>query len=665
MKIKNKLILLVIILLASFNSYGWFLGNYMQPVGEAVTVSNTRDINAVAISDKFTLTSGGRWDLYSNNVIGYQAKGELTIEQNSSWNLLSDTYGYIEMRIADSILNVTSGSSLNVALYISDEKATTSIVNIMGKGTTAVINDYVSVSNLNITDGAYFSASSIEAKSLNVSDDASVNAIISVKATREYLFNVQSIIGLTSLNVGFDVRHNGNDLFGKSVDVFKEGSSIIAYNIAGENGYYRDGDVYLSYTDEAGKITIGNTIMVSNEFLGGTQVTISKDTTSGNITLTTADDKTEVGLSNMEQTVTTIDASNAKLVISDNAVVKTTDVVSGSKISVANNGTLNANNLTDNSVIEVADGAIVNITNSMSENSSVVVKGGTLNLGIPDSTTFAGTGVSNAQIQASSGVVSTSTSTLQLVDAVSVESGKSLEIKSKVEVLSSQSIFAVGENTLLKLQNAVNVKGEGTTFVLAGNVSGGANFIGDTSASVKQTIAFKGTYSPGNSPAKVQFTDINVNFEGVTDGSSASVLKLEVFGTGNVGGSDFDAVQLSNANMDFSDSGKIEIFVDAQASTNFEEGTFEFKFFELTGNSSITGLEAGDVTIVLSSMVSSDWLVTFSADESTVLTNTDTLNKLMQTGTVSLTFTAVPEPSTYAVIFGVLAIGFVMYRRRR
>ena len=33
--------------------------------------------------------------------------------------------------------------------------------------------------------------------------------------------------------------------------------------------------------------------------------------------------------------------------------------------------------------------------------------------------------------------------------------------------------------------------------------------------------------------------------------------------------------------------------------------------------------------------------------------------------TLSKTVTAVPEPSTYAVIFGALALGFVVYRRRK
>ncbi len=144
-----------------------------------------------------------------------------------------------------------------------------------------------------------------------------------------------------------------------------------------------------------------------------------------------------------------------------------------------------------------------------------------------------------------------------------------------------------------------------------------------------QDLALAGTYGPGNSAALVFLDSLTM--------TSTGILQMELGGTGR--GSDYDALNIANV---FSVDGTLSVsFINSYFPGSAV--TFDlFNFGSLTGT--FASLDLPSLTAGLS------W-------------NTDAL---YSDGQLSITGTAIPEPSTYAAIMGVLAlVGVVAARRRR
>ena len=143
--------------------------------------------------------------------------------------------------------------------------------------------------------------------------------------------------------------------------------------------------------------------------------------------------------------------------------------------------------------------------------------------------------------------------------------------------------------------------------------------------------------------------------------------------TGNLSFDDWDEVWLARPTGEYEDAG----FVFDNSALGITEGDqLEIALIVWSQTDSDSYVSAGDKYLLFTPSLAGDnvsggsqWL-TKAVNSGTPLYlnmfvnyNDGTLNQSY--ATLSSTVTAVPEPSTYAVIFGALALGFVVYRRRK
>lgn len=132
--------------------------------------------------------------------------------------------------------------------------------------------------------------------------------------------------------------------------------------------------------------------------------------------------------------------------------------------------------------------------------------------------------------------------------------------------------------------------------------------------------------------------------------------------TGNLIGDDWEdpipflaagTIKLDNDILGLSGNEEVAIVV-WNSQTSLAEGD---KYVVFTPSLAGGGLSGGD-----------EWVIPVSNENSYNFFGTNTAyygNLDTSYFTLSQTVTAVPEPSTYAVIFGAIALGFVAYRRRK
>ena len=211
-------------------------------------------------------------------------------------------------------------------------------------------------------------------------------------------------------------------------------------------------------------------------------------------------------------------------------------------------------------------------------------------------------------------------------------------------------------NTALSYTGSTGAKGYGTTWATSGNVSwgvaayDGANFFtGMTESNPSSTIA--------GAPAVANSTLISIG-DATAAGNSLGTL-IAAMGTSpgtaqlKAGGSTVLAIKyLNTSNSSFS-------HIDPNTSASAFGGTFTPSAglnvnttTDVTGSS---GLLNGKTYSVLD-------LYEYTNSGSTVTATL--LGNLELTTGGELFFTAIPEPSTYTMILGVFALGFVMLRRR-
>ncbi len=139
-------------------------------------------------------------------------------------------------------------------------------------------------------------------------------------------------------------------------------------------------------------------------------------------------------------------------------------------------------------------------------------------------------------------------------------------------------------------------------------------------------LSLSGTYAPGSSPALVSLDSLVM--------TSTGILQMEIGGTAR--GTEYDAFDIAGA---FTADGTLTVaFINAFAPTG--PTTFNlFDFGSLTGTFDTINLPA------LGSGYAWDTTALYSAGELSIAT-------------------AIPEPSTYAALFGLGALGLVFWRRR-
>ena len=194
----------------------------------------------------------------------------------------------------------------------------------------------------------------------------------------------------------------------------------------------------------------------------------------------------------------------------------------------------------------------------------------------------------------------------------------------------------------LQLDNVANTVGGSVTVSNGGTLSGIGTIAGAT------TIG--GTHSPGNSPG-VQTFDSDLSYEATAQFNWELISNAD-----NVRGTDFDGVNVGG-NLSITDGAKINLVLNSTgSSTDFADSFWtsdqSWLVFDLTGAGSTTGnFTVGTISL---DSVGNSYLSYGSFSTSVVSSD------------VYLNWTAVPEPSTYALLaLGAAAIGGYSLRRRR
>lgn len=248
--------------------------------------------------------------------------------------------------------------------------------------------------------------------------------------------------------------------------------------------------------------------------------------------------------------------------------------------------------------------------------------------------------------------------------AVALKVGKAGGNTTYDGVLSGAGSLEIVNGGVLKLTAAQQYTGTTTvtngTLILNGSTHASSALSVDAdgvlagSGTVNGAATISGTHSPGNSPGIQTFasnltynTGATINWElaadTATQGNPTAVFdQVVVNGTLNFAGA-------TSLNLSFNGAGSTVSWSDAFWNTDRS-----WKIYDNASLSNFSNL----------SLTSSNWadgagglFETLRPDGSFILSSLD--------GDVYLNYAAVPEPSTYAAIFGALALGLVWLRRRQ
>jgi autotransporter-associated beta strand protein len=285
----------------------------------------------------------------------------------------------------------------------------------------------------------------------------------------------------------------------------------------------------------------------------------------------------------------------------------------------------------------LASGATVNVTGGSSITSGTFTVNGTLGGGINVGgvgNTLNGSGTVNGTTSVNGGTIG---GTLNL--ATLIATGNSV-IASTVNASSGTTV----SSGVLTVSGSL---GGGAV-----TIQSGATLMGSGVVNGSTTIDSGAFLSPGNSPGILEFSN-DLTLSGTT------VIEID----GTTRGSSYDGINLTGSGSNTLTYGG-ELSLSFGAAIN--AGTYDL--FELGDVQ-----QTGDFTSVSASgmgVVSSFTGLTFNGGTGWVANLTDTSSNSWiltfenATGDLSIT-SAIPEPSTYAAIAGLGAIGLALYRRRR
>ena len=189
-----------------------------------------------------------------------------------------------------------------------------------------------------------------------------------------------------------------------------------------------------------------------------------------------------------------------------------------------------------------------------------------------------------------------------------------------------------------------NTTGSGTG-TAAVTVASGASLGGSGTISGATTIQSGGFLAPGNSPGILTFSgDLTL--------ASGSFTNMEI--TGSTRGTDYDGIDVGGA---LTYGGGLTL------TSNTLIGVGTYNLFDFTGDNASESGDFSSITLSGTAYASNEFIQNGDVWDAIVDNQTYTYSQV--TGNLVVATTAVPEPETFALLGGLLALGTVMLRRRR
>ena len=256
-------------------------------------------------------------------------------------------------------------------------------------------------------------------------------------------------------------------------------------------------------------------------------------------------------------------------------------------------------------------------------------------------------------------------------------SGNATDAQARMVVNGNVNVF-VGGDAKIGLGNDEAIRATGTY----GSINGAFNV---TVAENAQVGGIRARASSGTiKSVNITLTD-NAVISGMIDGgnstSESSILNIGTDSkgyTGTISVKEFDSISISaGSKVEFANAFDVDTLVVEVSPVSFFSLDSQVSLADGTTFDTLTivGFDEGSNSVNLDSIFGDSTGVVLSAmeDKNTALTVVDSNGQEWTTENVSLdgnkvSFdlgTAIPEPSTYAMIFGAIALGFVAYRRRK
>ncbi|QYM78981.1 autotransporter-associated beta strand repeat-containing protein [Horticoccus luteus] len=606
--------------------------------GGALVISGSVDLNPASASSR-TLTVAGAGNTTIDGVLSNSFAG-------SSGNVTVTATGTVLFNGANTYTGVTTVSS----------GATLKLGHAAALGSTAGGTTVSSGGTLDLNGQAV----GAEVVSINGTGVAAAGAVANTAPGAASLAGKLILTGSSTVSVSA-----GSSLTLGDIDLNASSASARTLSIAGAGDVTLSGNISHSYAGSTGNLTINSTGTVTlsgnNTFTGNAVVSSGATLKIGSATaLASSSNYTNVSSGGvldlngfdvakpLRLSASGFDGNGALVNTSDTAVTIAGNVLlagsssigqgditvngavgdagAGKSLTKRGSGTLTLAGVNTYSGATIVSSGSLLIDGSTAASSAVSVSSGA---------TLGGSGHILGSVTSSGGILNNADHVLSIAGTLATSGASSL---------ASGSTFNVtGGTTVMSGSFAVNGQLGGSLVVDEGATLSGSGFINGATL-----INDGASLAPGNSPGKLVFGDTLTL-------SGASITTLQIGATGTAG-TDYDAVTV-NSLLTF--GGTLNVVATDLGGGLYafaQPGTFNlFSFGSQTGN--FATVIVNGVALSFDSGLGS-WSVLN-------LDGFDYTFSLANGQLTAASTSAIPEPSTWAALFGVVALGVAAYGRRR